>query len=242
MDTFHTLLAAIKNDCACEQIPTDKIATLARMCGPEEIAQLIQELDELDDADLENDPGDGIDEYWRLRTSLSQVLAQVCEPAVLPLIQALKRNNPQTRGYAANALGMIGAKQAFEPILTLLEAESDFNTKLSLIDALGKIGDPRAVNVLLRYLQAPEQQNRGWLIRITANALGRIGTAAVLQPLREVLESDSDWFARLGAAEGLGHLREEGAIGGKRSRIEVDKRTVRRRGSQSDLALSQLGL
>jgi hypothetical protein len=28
----------------------------------------------------------------------------------------------------------------------------------------------------------------------------------------------------------------------KRSRIEVDKRTVRRRGSQSDLALSQLGL
>jgi WD40 repeat protein len=29
---------------------------------------------------------------------------------------------------------------------------------------------------------------------------------------------------------------------GKRSRIEVDKRTVRRRGSQSDLALSQLGL
>jgi tetratricopeptide (TPR) repeat protein len=45
--------------------------------------------------------------------------------------------------------------------------------------------------------------------------------------------------------DALNALRQAAARGfrdGKRSRIEVDKRTVRRRGSQSDLALSQLGL
>jgi len=31
MDTFHALLGTIKNDCAWECIPTDKIAALAQM-------------------------------------------------------------------------------------------------------------------------------------------------------------------------------------------------------------------
>jgi HEAT repeat protein len=212
MDTFHALLQSIKNDCAWEHIPADKIAALARMCGPKEINELIQELEQLDDADLEGDVGDGIDEYWRLRSSISRVLGLVGDAAVSPLIQALQSENPRTRGYAAAALGMTGAKQSFEPIATLLQIEPDFDTKLQLIEALGGLGDPRAVDVLLPYLHAP-QQNRGWLIRITAHALGRIGTDAVLQPLCNVLASDPDWFARLGAAEGLGHMREERAIG-----------------------------
>lgn len=239
MDTFHGLLAAIKNDCAWETIPTDKIAALARMCGPEEIAQLIQELDALDDADLENDPGDGIDEYWRLRTSLSQVLAQIGEPAVLPLIQALKSENSQTRGYAAFALGIIGAKQAVDPIVTLLETEADFLAKLCLISALGRIGDPRAVDILLPYLHVPEQQNRGSLINVTTQALGRIGTPAVLQPLRIVLESDPDWLARLGAVEGLGHMREEGVIGALRDALTDRDGRVR---SQARKSLREQGI
>lgn len=233
MDTFHSLLAAIKNDCAWESIPTDKIPTLARLCGQEEIAELIRELDALDDADLEDDAGDGLDEYRRLRNSLSQVLAEVGEPAVLPLIRALQSANPQTRGCSANALGRIGAYQAFEPIRTLLETETDFITKLDLIDALGRMGDPRAVEVLLRYLEGTKQQNRGWLIRITANALGRIGTAAVVQPLCKILDADSDWFARLGAVEGLGHMREEAALAALRNALTDQDERVRSQARQS---------
>jgi hypothetical protein len=239
MNPFHALLSAIKNDCAWENIPTDKIAALAQICGPQEIIELIEELDQLDDADLKNDPGDGIDEYWRLRTSLSQVLGQVGDVAVSPLIQALQSENPRTRGYAAAALGMIAAKQSFEPIATLLKTEPDFDARLQLIEALGSLGDPRAVDILLPYLYAPEQHNRGWLIRITANALGRIGTAAVLQPLCKVLESDPDWLARLGAAEGLQHLREERAIGALCEALSDRNANVR---GQAAKSLRELGI
>jgi len=160
-------------------------------------------LDQLDDADLADDPGDGIDEYWRLRTSLSEALAEIGQAAVGPLVEALRSTNPRTRAYAARALGMTGARQAYEPIVALLTDEVDDIDRVQFIDALGELGDPRAIDVLLRYLKTPQQVHRGWLVRVAANALGKIGTEAVIDPLAEVLGTDADWFARLGAAEGL---------------------------------------
>jgi HEAT repeat protein len=212
MGAFDALLAEIKNDCAWENVPYDKISALARRCGPDEVRQLIRELDALDDADLEGDAGDGIDEYWRLRTAYSQALAEVEGPAIESLLQALASENPNTRAYSARALGMIGTRRAFEPVVSLLANETDDVIRMSLIEALGGVGDERAVPVLLRYLKAPAQVNRGWIIRVAANALGKLGTEAVIQPLAEVLATDSDWFARLGAAEGLRKIKHSGAL------------------------------
>jgi HEAT repeat protein len=211
MGAFDALLAEIKNDCAWETVPYDKISALARRCGPDEVRQLIRALDALDDADLEGDAGDGIDEYWRLRTAYSQALAEVGELAIEPLLQALASQNPKTRAYSARALGMMGTKRAFEPVVSLLATEGDDGARMMLIEALGGIGDERAVPVLLRYLKAPEQVNRGWIIRVAANALGKLGAEAVIKPLAEVLATDPDWFARLGAAEGLRKIRHPGA-------------------------------
>jgi HEAT repeat protein len=206
MSTFHALVAGIKDSCdipSWELLPADKIPTLAQKCGPREIAELIQELDALDDADLEGDAGDGIDDYWRLRTFFSQVLAQIGEPAVPQLIEALKSDNPKTRGYVARSLGLIGTPQAIDPIVRLLETESDFDTKLFFITALGEIGDPRVVEVLLPYLHPPEQQNRHAIIDVTVQALGRIGTEEVLRPLFLLWEFDPDPYVRQRAADAL---------------------------------------
>jgi HEAT repeat protein len=228
MGSFDTLLAEIKNDCAWELIPYDKISALARQCGPAEVCLLLRELDALDDADLEGDAGDGIDEYWRLRTACSQALAEVGESAIEPLLQALASPNPQTRAYSARELGMIGTKRAFELVVSLLASETDDVIRMSLIEALGGLGDERAVPVLLRYLKAPEQVNRGWIIRVAANALGKLGTEAVIKPLAEVLATDPDWFARLGAAEGLRKIRHSAAADALRRAL--DDRDARVRG------------
>jgi HEAT repeat protein len=211
MAPFSDLLAEIQRDCAWEHIPYDKMSALAHLCGSTEVDRVIRELDALDNADLVDDAGDVGDEYWRLRTAYSQVLAEVGEIAIDPLLRALGSENPETRGYAARALGKIGNSRAFSPIVDLLAADTVGGTRLLLIEALGELRDDRAVSILLPYLKAREQLNRGWIIRIAANALGKIGSDSVIEPLAEVLDSDSDWFARLGAAEGLRMVRHPSA-------------------------------
>jgi HEAT repeat protein len=227
MADFHTLLLEIKGDCSWECVPEEKISALARLCGPTEIDHLIRELDALDDADLIDDAGDGIDEYWRLRTSYSRALAEVGEPAVAPLLRALGSQNPQTRAYAADALGAIGDPRAFDPLTALLARESIDTLRMSLLRALGGLKDPRAVRVLLPYLKAPDQVNRGWMIRVAANALGQIGSEEAIGPLAEVLASDPDWFARLGAAEGLRKMRHPSAIAALRVALRDEDARVR---------------
>jgi HEAT repeat protein len=211
MASFNGLLAEIQRDCGWELIPYDKISALARLCGSAEVDHLIRQLDALNDADLVDDAGDVGDEYWRLRTAYSQALAEVGETAIEPLLRALGSESSKTRAYAAKALGRIGTGRACSPIIALLATETDDVIRMSLIEALGGLRDERAVAVLLPYLKAPEQVNRGWIIRVAANALGSIGSESVIGPMAEVLASDPDWFARLGAAEGLRKIRHPSA-------------------------------
>ena len=207
MASFCAILAEIQHDCGLEHIPYDKITALSQRCGPAEVDLLIRELDALDDADLKDDAGDMGDEYWRLRTAYSQALAEVGKPAIEPLVCALGSDNPKTRAYVARALGRIGARDAYGPIVTLLAEENDDTIRMSLIEPLGGLRDERAVAVLLPYLRTAEQVNRGWMIRMAANALGQIASESAIGPMAEVLADDPDWFARLGAAEGLRKIR-----------------------------------
>jgi HEAT repeat protein len=227
MATFNALLLEIKSDCGWECIPSDKISALARLCGPAEIERLIQELDALDDADLVGDAGDGIDEYWRLRTSYSRALAGAGRPAVEPLLRALGSQNRRTREYAAEALGAIGDPRAFDPLVAMLAHGGADTLRMSLLKALGELKDPRAIGVITPYLKAPEQVNRGWIIRMAANALGQIGSEEVIGPLTEVLVGDPDWFARLGAAEGLRKMRHPGATAPLRRALQDEDARVR---------------
>jgi len=204
MKTFEQLLEEIHKKLAWESIPADEtIAEIARICGPAEIDLLIQELEDLDDADIADQNCDVWDDYCRHRRTLSRILGQIGEPAVDPLLRVLQSTNPQTRHYAAAALGVIGAIRAFEPIVRAAALETDNFNRVSVLSALGGLGDQRAIAVLLPYLQVREQRNRGWIIRLAAKALGGIGNEQVVQSLAEILGNDPDWFARLGAVEGL---------------------------------------
>lgn len=227
MASFRTKLSEIQRDCGWEHIAYEKISALARVCGPAEVERLIRELDALDDADLVNDAGDRGDEYWRLRIAYSQALAEVGEPAIEPLLRALNSHNPETRAYAARALGLIGTPRAFDPIVALLAKESNDTTRMSLIEALGGLGDERAIAILLPYLKPPAQANRGWTIRMASHALGNIGSEVVIGPLSEVLLTDPDWFARLGAAEGLRKIRHPLARSALRSALHDEDARVR---------------
>jgi bilin biosynthesis protein len=225
MESFDTLLAEIQRGCAWEHIPYPTITTLARVCGAAEVDRLIRELDTLHDDDLVDDAGDMGDEYRRLRTAYSQALAEVGDPAIDPLLQALTSANPKTVAYTARALGLIGTRRAFEPLVALLAQDRDDILRMLLLEALGRLRDERAVEILLPYLKPQQELNRGWMVRMAANALGRIGTEAVIQPLADVLATDLDWFARLGAVEGLRKVRHPAATEAlRRAELDADHR------------------
>jgi HEAT repeat protein len=113
------------------------------------------------------------------------------------------------------ALGRIGAKRAFEPILALLERETDGASQDYYIRAIGDLRDERGVQVLLPYLRPTNETIRGNsadLVSAAALALGTIGTGEVIGPLIGVLSKDFDWYARVGAAQALGKIKNPRSV------------------------------
>lgn len=209
---FEKLLKLAQNDCAWEVIPSEKNAALARLLGTNEARALIDELDLLDDADLIGDAGDVADEYWRLQTSYTQALVLAGPPAIAAAFDGLQSAKSRTRRCAAEVLGRLRAPGAFEALVTYLEECPDEESVLACVAALGHLGDRRAVDRILPLLQPPAQINRGHLIRTAAVALGEIGGDRAFAPLAELYRTESDWYARLGALEGLRHLHDPRAV------------------------------
>lgn len=95
-----------------------------------------------------------------------------------------------------------------ERFITLL-ASDDQMLRAAAADALGWIGDPRAVPPLLVIIDTPDDQEA--VREIAAEALGKLGDTAAVPPLIDVLGDNSDWLRRA-AAQSLGELGDPRAI------------------------------
>ena len=120
----------------------------------------------------------------RIQLNALHALINIGEPAVEPLIKALKDANSEIRQRAANALGFLGDIRAVEPLIEVLNDTTIIQSNAA--GALGKIGDARAVEPLIEILTDEDKT-----VRLdAAGALGKIGEPAV-EPLIEVLRSES---------------------------------------------------
>ena len=122
--------------------------------------------------------------------------------AIKPLVELLGDENAGFR--AAYALSKIGLP-AVEPLLELLEDE-DFPFRSGVVDALGEIGDTRAIKPLINLLG---NKDRG-LRSDAGEALCKIGRPAV-EPLVELLKNE-DSVVRIHAAYTLGRIGDDRAI------------------------------
>jgi HEAT repeat protein len=102
------------------------------------------------------------------------------------------------RASAATALGKAGA---VEPLIEALE-DLKPNVQKSALQALGKIGDERAVEPLIDMLGKENE-----IGEIAAEALGEIGDSKAVDSLIEALEKSS-----IGAANALGNIGNTRAI------------------------------
>jgi len=92
-------------------------------------------------------------------------------------------------------------------VLILALEDEDIDTQCEAVEALGEIGDERAVEPLIQALK-----DENWHVRWdAAEALGEIGDERAVEPLIQALK-DEDRRFRLEALEALGEIGDERAV------------------------------
>ena len=100
-------------------------------------------------------------------------------------------------------------KDDVENLITILKNGKSKYSRWEAAEALGKIGDARAVDLLIEKLK-----DKKLLVRWkAAEALGEIKDHRAVEPLIQVLnDKDEDWSARKSAAEALGKIGDNRAV------------------------------
>lgn len=132
------------------------------------------------------------------------------EGAEAVLIELLQEKNPRVDSAdVVDALVSLGTSESV-PVLSEALESKDWWTSVGAAQALGNIGDKRAVEPLCRAALARDRD-----VNLRANAavsLGKIGDPKALPTLVSVLKDDEDDFARQLAAEALGKLGDKAAV------------------------------
>lgn len=127
-------------------------------------------------------------------------------PAVPACIALLESTDWKVRYRAAEALGLIGGHEAYDPLLFALQDGRD-HVRYMAAKGLGLIGDSRAV-ASLAALQRDENE---FVRRSAARSLGQIGGGEAIRALRLALDTESVEAVRAAIVEALrdaGHQAE----------------------------------
>jgi HEAT repeat protein len=116
----------------------------------------------------------------RARAQAALALGEIGDPsAVKPLVAAIEetsrdRDVLDANRYIADALGALRAKEAV-PALQKLASSPDGYVQVAAVDALGRVGDPAAVDTLVAIAGSPQVEP--FTAKKALLALGRIGDA-----------------------------------------------------------------
>ncbi len=191
--------------------------SIAALPGEAPIAALTGVLEAADGVDLTDDAGDVGDEVFRLRSAAKAGLL-AAGVRVVPFLRA--RLDVDTREPRHTVMLRVLGELGDRSVLPIAEAWSSLEenewVRWAALETIGLLRVPGTEGLLRAALGRPGAINQGWLKRITAVALARLGDVEAL----EVLLDDPDWFARLGVAEGLKELPAEKA---KRLRQRVER-------------------
>lgn len=137
-----------------------------------------------------------------VRIEVIQALGEVGdERAVKPLINALNDESLDVREVAAKSLGKLRKPEAGDALISALSNNTDLSIVCACIEALGYLGDARAVDPLLGFLTNKESKIR----ECTAAALGKLRDSRAVDALIAAL-SDTEERVRWYAADSLGKI------------------------------------
>jgi HEAT repeat protein len=140
-------LPMLHKELAEESAPEVKagiVKVLAELKSPESVDPLVNALDF----------GSGDSSVASMNKDIATALGAIGDPKGVPtLVRLMKLRDPYTRIEAITALGVMRAKEAVDPLIELATDESGepFISKKA-IQALGEIGDGKAVPALIRMM------------------------------------------------------------------------------------------
>ena len=133
------------------------------------------------------------DAHPRAKGEAAVALGEIGDPAAAPELvkvirpEARERDVVDANRHAADALGVLRAREAVPKLQELLTRSPDGFAQVAAVDALGRIGDPAAVDTLLAVVKGDRVEP--FTARKALLALGRIGdpraTETVLRMLFE---------------------------------------------------------
>lgn len=133
------------------------------------------------------------DTHPKAKGEAAVALGELGDPSAAPALvaainpEARERDVIDANRHAADALGALRAREAVPVLTALLQKSPDGYTQVAAVDALGRIGDPAAVDTLVTV--ATGDKVEPFTARKALLALGRIGDAkasgAVLKMLFE---------------------------------------------------------
>jgi HEAT repeat protein len=161
-------------------------------------------------------------DHFNRPTSLaaSAALAAIGQPAVEGLLEALPSpHNPEHFQMIVRTLGQIHDPRSSVPLSDLLRGEylpssrghfrcnpARKNDRQALVEALGRLGDPAAVEALTIALREHDDQYEPCIWIAASEALARLGEASI-PALGEILENkDEPHDVRMRAGETLGKI------------------------------------
>jgi HEAT repeat protein len=105
------------------------------------------------------------------------------------------------RAAAADAIGGLKLVTAFDDLEQVYDSTSDWLIQLSIISALGEMGEPRAFGLLQKALSS----NNSLVKTAAVSAFGELGDQNAVALLIPFVD-DEDWQIRYRLAQALGHL------------------------------------
>jgi HEAT repeat protein len=135
---------------------------------------------------------------------IADILAQLGQAAVEPLLHEFPRLPGPARVPAIDILGRLHSPEAV-PLLVSLLHDADQNARARAAHSLGLIGDPRAASQLVAALG-----DEAWPVRaMAAKGLGMVpGTEGI--PALQTALADREWWVRSNAADALRQKGEPG--------------------------------
>lgn len=109
---------------------------------------------------------------------------------------------PDVQAAAADCLGALKLKAAFEDLQQLYETSNEWIVKFSIIATLGELGEPRSFDLLQQALSSDNE-----LVQTAAiSSLGDLGNTQAI-PLLAPYATNPDWQIRYRVAQALGRLK-----------------------------------
>ncbi|HIK32166.1 MAG TPA: HEAT repeat domain-containing protein [Oscillatoriales cyanobacterium M59_W2019_021] len=108
------------------------------------------------------------------------------------------------KAAAADALGALKIRDAFDDLEKAYHQTSDWILRLSIVAALGEMGEPRAFDILQDALQSDEDL----IVGAAIGALGEFGDDRAIDLLLPLIDYD-DWQIRFRLAQALGRFQGE---------------------------------